>query len=150
MDISDIELKNRMLEEMNYVVETSDSVGWSVAKDIFADLMHRIEDRALLWSDSWAVLQARVQATQRAWMAGGKQSKGHNSTHSNYQRARPLRQYACWHYNHSECDRGRRHFDKGGKVEFLHICQTCEEQGIRDWDHPAWACHATRQRQHHY
>ena len=129
LDIDDHNIRSIIMGEMNLVLETSETVGWPIARDSFAQIMHKIEERALVWTDSMGLLQARVQASQRAWMqaAKGSNQQGHIKRH------KPHKQYPCWHHNHAYCDRGGRHWDKHRTVEFLHICELCDSRGITEW-----------------
>ena len=127
-----------MLQELNEVLDTVESVGWSIGKDVFAEIMHKVEDGTVVWSDSMALLQVRMQATQKAWMSVGKGQQAKGKRHRE-------RRYACWHYNYARCFRGPEHVDERTGTVFRHICELCEKRSDIRWDHAAWQCTESQQ-----
>ena len=62
--------KNRMLEELGHILKLSQKRGWAWAKDIFAEIMHLIEQRE--WSGSTGTMNARFNTTIEANQGQGQ------------------------------------------------------------------------------
>ena len=152
-EVQDIETKNRMLEELGNIVKLSETGGWDVARDAFAEMMHKIEDGELTWGDRTELMHLRidttVSATQSAVRASGQTMNLNRNKvkFQNQQKNKPYRltrtvgrDLPCRHFNWEYCRQTPPHKDKLSGKTFIHVCETCDKHGSYREDHTARQC----------